>query len=633
MKKIKKKYNAAVIGTSFTSLLTAGVMSNHGAKILLLEKNPYFGGKFAPFKKKFNNKSVIFDNEFCGFSVDNKNYQRIFIDEFKFNDSNFIIPKNKLEIINEKTKISILNDKNGLINCVKNLYPLQKERWSAFICEISDCNQNPFLIKSIIIKYETAYKYLLNFFDTKTIDNIFVPLEIFVGLELSKCDVGYFIRIIINILYSRINYPKDGILSIINYILKIVKKNHGDYTINAEATTAIISKNKVSAIKIEQDKHKSVLNAPKYLVGMNYISFLNDILNLKGKYLTNYKKLYIKMASKTTKIKLYLYVENKGKTNKIFPAFLTILKNKLLSNVSLFSSLIINNYCYVNNDNNRIDNSLKIEFLINKKNIFKNEDILSNHNKLLEKMKKNILDILFKLYPTLPSLIKFAHIYDPLTDINNFNDVDLSYGGLTQNIQNNSSSRSMLTPFVNTYIASKYGSPGGHLSNIFESSYNLYHAFDINFKGYNFSLIDVLNYEELLNILQTKYKFFKKYNNKILGFYFDNEKSFLMQITKDKLIIKEAAFEETFSSDIYIYCNFATFKNILQKRTTITKEVLLNNFRVKGGVWLLKRILNKCNLLTLNEKELKKLDLNIKSFPLTSKRILEIKNGTKTGQF
>ena len=358
---------------------------------------------------------------------------------------------------------------------------------------------------------------------------------------------------------------------------------------------------------------KTKISCDKYIIGLNLPKFLNENVKLSSPMLKKYNKLINESASNYVKIQ-FIYKINESIKNTI-NSLIVFINEHEIQNIDKYETnpktTIIQaiNYEHLKIKNNKI---FILEILQKKEDVkFKNNlNYFKQYNKIKEIIEKRV----FNKFPNLKKKINLVNNVNIFDYGKKFGDNEKLYLGFKNTINNPLLSKSIQSPFNNLYYASKFSSPGGEYLNSFETAYNVYNLFDIKFNGYDATLIDYFNYNNFFNLLKAKYIFNKKYQNEAIAFHFDNEISYILILNHSNLIIKKATFEEAFEAKFYIFCNFGIWKNIIQKRTSLTKEVLANNVKIKGGVFLAKKILNKCNIFYIVENDLKNhyLELNYK---------------------
>ncbi len=640
--KIKKKYDSVLIGVNFTGLLTLALMASHGAVTLALEKNKFLGGRASSFKEKTKDgKEIYFERDFIGLYYSDHGPGYKLLEDIKaFSKNEFINPKIKYELINGKRKIIIYNDLKKTLNEWKHKFPLVSGQLKKFISDLKKASVDNIFLNQMILEYKSVSELLSKCFNnSKEIANIFELISFNNCLPISKIDPGYFINSLINVLVNTLIYPKKGTEDFILFLAKIIYNAKGDLYADCTAKKIIKTKNELTSINFKIKDKSQNLSFKKYLIGLPLPHLTNDLVfdktNLFKEYrdLTNQKEKYVKIKVHFSFNKNYrlsseslnILINEHNNSNK------SVYENINKGNGVNDSYLNITNYTSLQTTSNT-KNTVNIEF-IDLSSRWENIKYKSDqYNKICEKIIKNITKRMENIYKSFTENIIYSTITTPLHYKSYFYNITHSYTGFSQDQTNPFLKKTSLTPWHNTTLVNKFGSPGGCIKNALKTAYYSYHLFDFKYKSQDSSLIDTFNAHELLQVLRTKYMPHKKANNNTVGFHFDHENSIIIRFTPTSLIVKRSTFDEAFNCKYFVLSNLSVYKNILQRRKKMTKEVIMNTFRVKGGVWAFQKLMKRTNLYYLTEEEaLASTKSELKNEKITMTKNL-IKRGTERAQ-
>ena len=605
MKKIKhKKYIATLFGGNLSGLMSATYMADHGAKILVIEKNNYLGGRAHNFIIKKNGKKYQYEYDFKGIRVADET-----ISENVFNDLKI---KENINLLEQKIPFSIIiNNKeflfyNNITKTINNLihkFPLERENLLKFTQILKLCSRNHFYFKKIIKKYKDIHNFIDKLFNDKEIKKIIESFAYFSGLSIYRLEFGYFIQHLIDYFISKIYYPFNGSSELIKFMVDKINYEGGDIWLNTKINKIIEKNKKLNNFNIIYDDKKYNLHSKKILIGLSVKHLVNDIIISNQPFFTKYKKL-INVDEKLSKITIFFTIKkeySKKPYQILFNEFgIDSIKsfNESLSGKGAANSILnIINYSSMKLNKNKTincefyDSASKWKKIHNDKKRYNIE--INEIYKIIKKRLSNYFGSNFNLN------ILHWNIKTPIEKISLFNDY-FTNTGIINDKKNSFLKKTSLMPWNNVFLVNKWGIYGNQNYNLLCVAFSNYHLFDFKFTNKKSTIIDLLTIENILFFLQQKYKPVKKYLNISIGINIDHEISFVLLLTENKIIIKKSTFDEAFNSKYFIISNLNVYKDIIQGRKSMTFQVILNKFRVKGGVWPLQRLLKKCNLYYLN---------------------------------
>lgn len=595
-KKVKKhleskkvlKTEYAIIGGGIGSLLFALEQVNKGVEVSLFEKNAYFGSYFS--SKIFSEFSKISS---CSYEIpllmdanENGYLQKYFLKYSMRNLFSFSQNKVWLKIINRNSNFEVYSDWKLTFTSLKQKYSISRTQIESFFETLKKVYNDFSYIKVLKEEYQTTENYLKIHFDNNYRKfNIWLFLELYLSTKLENLDLHAFFLACSYLLIGKIVFFKNGndefIEELINKInlagltfpkTEIIKISNAIDYVNQINTDTKTIKSKKFAIGINPEYAFKTL-IKKTDLSAKYLDLLKDLQKNHLKDLTIL--ISFKKAPHIYKIEEPIYLFNESD--------IQFAEINELNDLEKIPFILYNKNAYNNSSKNGI--VLKI---------WVSNDLENNLQKT--KLEEILYLRMKKVFKIDKEIIENMTILDSKEQEKIFNCINGQNSGISFDDKNPWNSRIAASPLRNLQIIGNYGAYGNEL--LIFKILNAIRTSNISFvnlkKDQKFSIIDILEAKEILELLKENYIGFDKYNDKTIGFTFDEKYHFVMTMRKNKVCtLKETTFDEAIKSYIFVWTTTKDFKNIITNRTSILKMVFAGKFKVRGGVFLLKKMLKK----------------------------------------
>ena len=611
------KYVATIIDLSLVSLITAALIAKHGGKLLLIDQGEVIGGTNAEFVITDHNKKYLYQNDFYGFA---RTYFFIQIVENELNlkqQLKWTRPRIKFGIIQSNSSLFFANNfKIVVAEWTNHKFILNRQKLLELIGDLrTAANQNISLL-SLVRKYKTGADFLQNYFPANSeIYAILASFCFFNMVSLQDVDAGFFIKSLINFFYSELFFPTAGINHFIQELLKINIYSKSNLYLNAKYQKGKITNNKLSALRITiNQKSQQWIHSEKYIIGAHPQSFFDDVVVKKTENWTKYQSLLEPRKQQMAKLRFHLTIKSNanltdinGNRNKAFNIIFNEHNIRFDSQWTQINvekrPFLITNYTILNYRKKNASNTstINITYLVN---IAKWRRILTEKNSEKINKAENIYQVLItrltKRFLHFKENIIHYHVTFPHLNLSKSSSKKIIFDsdGLMQIATlNKLGNQTNDSPLVNCILANSYANPGGHYFDSFETARNAFYRFDYKSTiTKSQKIISTMNIDEILSVLQYCYCPSVRYRDKSIGLHFDSERTFTLKVGVDRLLIEECTFDEAFACDIYYYSSLVKFKYLIQRKTSLFFSVLFNSIRIRGGVFVLNRILRATNL-------------------------------------
>ncbi|WP_434414384.1 hypothetical protein JTY60_01690 [symbiont of Argiope bruennichi] len=482
-----------------------------------------------------------------------------------------------------------------LIFSLQQKFPIATKKINEFFDFLHKGYNDNFFIIEFCKNFSSGEEFLNFFFlEEKNLKAIFEHHLLEFGTSLKDTDPIGFAIYLANYYIGGNFYFSNGLKSFFD----LLEKN--------------INKNTLSIPLIEILKLKKILSAKEYITG--YQTNKNQIF--KGKKFLYCQNFY------------HNFLNYFDKDSDFVKKFLDLFKNQIKTSRTLIFLIFKNNFKYYQIAQEVIifnENLLDFETNLSQTKNKNYQNIifqLKNHSSIEKNKNKNlfltisfldffdnwkndqiteteILSIILKriqkFFPKIddPEYIKFI---TPLTLEKELNfDQGKIFGIKYDKKSFKWSDHFNHTIFKNFYFSNNLANPGITGQFLPYTAIRTVNCLDTKLKKKEIHhTIDGLTASEMIFLLSKQYVPEKniKWKNKKIGFCFDDLYFIVIKLTDNKANYFFTSYDDSIKSDLFVYTSTTCFKRLTRGYTSIIKEVLKNNFRVKGGALIFRKILN-----------------------------------------
>jgi len=307
---MNKKYDIAIIGSGIGGL-TIGSLLSKSKKVIVLEKNDFFGGYCSSFRKggfKFEaavqainglkKGSVIrgiFDTSGASKNIDFVQPKHLY--RAIFPDYDISVPQGDIKKYRDILFSYFPKEKHGIVKLLDTMQHIYSEV-NRFFKE-KTLKKSPYLLKF----YRKTFKELLDqCINDKRLKGIISQYWIYRGVPPSKASCVTFSYIWYDYTANGNYFPRGGMQNVINNLVDTIKKNGGNVLRNSRVSEIFLAGDAVSQIMVEG---KGKVSAKTVVSNIDVFKTFDMLTNKTGyieKYIENLKANTLSIST----FKIYL---------------------------------------------------------------------------------------------------------------------------------------------------------------------------------------------------------------------------------------------------------------------------------------------------------------------------------------